>query len=886
VPTLDEQLTEDTLGGDGSPAKLERPLARGEVVGRYVILDRLGAGGMGVVYGAYDPDLDRKLAIKLLHAGESELAQRRLLREAQIVAKLNHPNVVAIHDVGQHHGRVFLAMEFIAGQTLRKWSPGKSWREIVAVYVTAARGLAAAHASGYVHGDFKPDNVMVGDDGRVRVMDFGLAHLTGGGTDGIAGTPAYMAPEQYLGQPRRAAADQFSFCVALHESLHGVRPFAAPTNAGLALEIVEGRVRAPPPDAVPKWLRKIVLRGLAVAPEQRFPSMDALVDALANDPRARLRRVWSGVLVAGVAVGAWWLGTERQSNDDAAPCQDMDRQLAGAWDQATRTKLERALLDSGDPLAGETWPRLERNLDDYARAWVADRTEACEATRVHGDQSEALLDQRMACLDARLEEFVALVNVLSQGDASVVQRAVSASASLPELDRCADVDVLLAEIPPPEDPDAAHQALALRGEFAQIAALRFAAKIDEALVRADRAVATASSLGHPATLARALLRRGDAQLHGPTPAEAEATLIEAFRLAVEHGDAEVAAGSSAMLVQLLGQQLARFDEARVWGIEALALAQRRGDLGSRTTALTALGLSADAAGDYEQARTHFEAALALHLSRDPPSEFGLAVAYNNLGNVAQAEADFARARGDHERALALFRSALGPHHPRVADALNNLGVDARGEGQLDVARAHYERALEIRRLASGPRHPSVAAILNNLGSVANQANDFAAAREYFEGALDIVAQTQGPEHPNVGRILANLAAVNLAEGKPEVALDHAVRGLAILEAGLGPDHSSLAFSLSAQGRALILLERAGEAVAPLERAVELRTKNPSSAVDLAESSSLLGRALWLAPPTQGRDRARARELADQARAAYVEAGDEDGAAAVDAWLGR
>jgi tetratricopeptide (TPR) repeat protein len=340
-----------------------------------------------------------------------------------------------------------------------------------------------------------------------------------------------------------------------------------------------------------------------------------------------------------------------------------------------------------------------------------------------------------------------------------------------------------------------------------------------------------------------------------------------------------------MLVQLLGQQLARFDEARVWGIEALALAQRRGDLGSRTTALTALGLSADAAGDHEQARAHFEAALELHRSRDPPSEFGLAVAYNNLGNVAQAEADFARARGDHERALALFRSALGPHHPRVADALNNLGVDARGEGQLDVARAHYEQALEIRRLASGPRHPSVAAILNNLGSVANQANDFAAAREYFEGALDIVAQTQGPGHPNVGRILANLAAVNIAEGKPEVALDHAVRGLAILEAGLGPEHSSLAFSLSAQGRALILLERAGEAVKPLERAVELRTKNPSSAVDLAESRSLLGRALWLAPPAQGRDRARARALADQARAAYVEAGDEDGAAAVDAWLG-
>jgi tetratricopeptide (TPR) repeat protein len=920
--------TEDTLAGDGTVVQSDRPLARGDVVGRYVILDRLGAGGMGVVHGAYDPDLDRKLALKLLHAhdngSEPIEAQRRLLREAQAMAKLNHPNVVAIHDVGEHRGRVFLAMEFVAGQTLRTWSKGKSWREIVSVYLAAARGLAAAHAHELVHRDFKPDNVLVGDDGRVCVADFGLARSSGveqlqaampeaahvettsrlettlasrasgaSGASGdsvtqqgaLVGTPAYMAPEQFLGRPTTAAADQFSFCVSLYESLYGTRPFAAGNNAALALEVIEGRVRPPPSGTVPKWVRKIVMRGLAVDPEQRFASMDALAVALASDPVVRRRRAVGGLVIACLAAGAWFAVREQPSSA-AAPCQDMRRHLEGAWDLSTRTELERALLETDAPLAAETWPRVARNLDDYAQAWVAGRIDACEATRVRGEQSEALMDQRMACLDARLEELAALVEVLRHADARIVDRAVVASASLSGLDRCADVEALLAEVPAPEDPVIAGRAIELRGDLAEIKALRFAGQIDEALVRAEQAVAIASELGHPATLARALLQRGDVQLYGDKPAEAEVSLIDAFRIAIEQGDAEVAATSSALLVRLLGQQLARFDEARVWGIEALALAQRQGDLDARTLALTAVGLSEDAAGDHEQARARFEAALELHQSREPPSEVGLGVAHNNLGNVAQAQTDFARARRDHERALELWRSALGPHHPYVADALNNLGVDARGAGQLDDARAFYEQALEIRRIASGPQHPSLAPILNNLGSVANSERDFAMARDYFERALAIVEKVQGATHPNVGRILGNLAAVALAQGEIEAALEYVDRSLTILDASLGPENPSQAFGLTSKGHALILLGRPAQAIAALERALELRTKNPTVAIDLAESRSLLGRALWLAPRGQGRDRERARELATQARAAYLEADDHDGVAAVDAWLGE
>ena len=308
-------------------------------IGRFIVLRRLGAGGMGVVYLAYDNALDRKLAVKVIRglSPDPEMTLR-MQREARAMAKLSHPNVLQIYEVGESEGSLFLAMEYVDGGPLGAWlsdhapsamASGTSaarfdWRAIVGIFVQAGRGLAAAHQAGLVHRDFKPDNVLVGADGVARVADFGLARLleeapqesiarrttelallaTLTGTRGIMGTPAYMSPEQHAGAPTDARTDQFSFCVALWEALHGERPFTGETMEALAQAIARGLPAEPPAGSrVPAWLRAALLRGLAADPERRWPSMPALLAVLTDDPLARRRRrlLTAAAALAGVA---------------------------------------------------------------------------------------------------------------------------------------------------------------------------------------------------------------------------------------------------------------------------------------------------------------------------------------------------------------------------------------------------------------------------------------------------------------------------------------------------------------------------------------------------------------------------------------------------------
>jgi serine/threonine-protein kinase len=303
-----------------------------EAVGRYVILDCIGSGAMGIVYTARDPDLGRKVALKLLRPDPGMDASRdahtRLLREAQAMAQLSHPNVITIYDVGMRGDEVFLAMELVEGGTLTDWMrvPERPWRDVLAVFRKAGEGLAAAHDAGLVHRDFKPDNVLVGTDGRVRVTDFGLARYASGDAPSsdrslaeaptelatsmtragtLVGTPAYMSPEQLTGKPADARSDLFGFCVALFEALHGERPFAGSSLVELESAIERGDVRRPTtPRArrVPAWLRRVVESGLAAAPERRPRSMRALLDAL-DAGVSRSRRLRGGAAALVVAAG-------------------------------------------------------------------------------------------------------------------------------------------------------------------------------------------------------------------------------------------------------------------------------------------------------------------------------------------------------------------------------------------------------------------------------------------------------------------------------------------------------------------------------------------------------------------------------------------------------
>src|SRR6266700_7301948 len=506
-----------------TPATGEHLLGRGSSIGRFQVLQLVGKGGMGEVYAAYDPELDRNVAIKLLRAGKSSESQEgraRLMREAQAIARVSHPNVVIVYDAGTHEDRVFIAMEFIEGHTLGYWMHARqrTWPEVLEVFTAAGRGLAAAHERDLVHRDFKPDNVMISSDGQVRVMDFGLVQLAGERTDvppidddtgehaaffdtessdnqlasrqddllttrpttgagtgrnlmrpssqrtssnpvvtrfGITlGTPAYMSPEQFRAEPTDAATDQFSFCVALYEALYGERPFAGRDFDDLGNNVAAGFVRrAPKGSTVPYWLREVVLRGLSVNPTDRWPSMNALLAQLEQQPAIVNRRRF--IAAAAAKLAAIW---EVPRGDRPA-------------EPPARAEIRRAFLATGKAYAKKTWTNTSQILDAYARRWSDLYVESCEATHVRNEQSTEVLDLRMACLQEGLEDLRALCGMFRQATPEVVDNAVSAANGLRGLDRCENIELLRAVVRPPEDA-ATHAAVnRLRAELAEVRAL-------------------------------------------------------------------------------------------------------------------------------------------------------------------------------------------------------------------------------------------------------------------------------------------------------------------------------------------------------------------------------------------------------------------------------
>lgn len=377
--TPEELAAADTAIGHAAAPIVEeaRPerLLSGSVLGRYIVLDLLATGGLGQVYVAYDPDLDRKVALKLLRPlanakTPDAQAQRWLLREAQAMAKLSHPNVVPVHDVGTHAAGVFIAMELIEGRTLSRWlrESTRTWKEVRDLLLGAGEGLVAAHEAGLVHRDFKPSNILVGDDGRVRVVDFGLARAVAGPTvdpeepsaqsspkrqqtatphllgealtepGTVVGTPPFMSAEQFRGHNVGPWSDQFAFCATLFLGLYGVRPYPERDIDRLRTSILEGKIRPPPADAnVPDWLHRVVLKGLDTLPQKRYASMRELLEALVKDRRSR-KRQWAAlslavVLSAGAAgVAAYALAPAPTSADRDA----IERIVARAHDAAER----------------------------------------------------------------------------------------------------------------------------------------------------------------------------------------------------------------------------------------------------------------------------------------------------------------------------------------------------------------------------------------------------------------------------------------------------------------------------------------------------------------------------------------------------------------------
>lgn len=562
--------TERSLFGSATPAKL----------GRYVLLEQRGDGGMGVVHAAYDPELHRKVALKILHPGQHhDRAHERLIAEARALAKLDHPNVVKVHDVLTHGDQVVLVMEWVEGETLASWERmgGRAWRDVLPVYLQAAQGLAAAHRLGIIHRDFKPANAILGADGRVRVLDFGLARsagpapgtavppasaLAGGSVDetwpadltatgAMVGTFAYASPEQLEGTAATFASDQFSFAVSLHRAIEGIPPFSGGDLPSRRAAIRAREIaRAADGRAVPAWLRAAITRALAVSPGARFASMQELLAVLARPRGWRRWRVPAALgALAAVASGALLL--RPSAGDPRAACDGGAAEIEPVWHADTRTRLAAAFERITTPGAGESRDRVLRGLDGYRARWTGLHRDACMAHR-RGVQSAALLDHRMRCMHRRLVDLQSAVAVLQQVDAASEVRAVDVVARLPAIEECADLERLQAPRAPP--PGTESDVIRVQARLSEAAALDRIGRHVDARALAASAVAEAERTGHAPLIAEAALLHGRILLAAWDMKLATAVLARALELALQHGELAIAVEAGARKLFTEGAQ--------------------------------------------------------------------------------------------------------------------------------------------------------------------------------------------------------------------------------------------------------------------------------------------------------------------------------------------
>lgn len=880
-------------------------------MGRYVVLERIGAGGMGVVYAAYDPELDRKVALKLLRPDRTGAAaeehRRRLQREAQAIARLSHPNVVGVFDAGTLGDQVFVAMEFVEGRTLREWlrEEKRSWREIVEVFLAAGRGLAAAHDAGLVHRDFKPDNVLLGGDGRVKVADFGLARPVGeadpgGGEDallespgsrgllatpltewGVAmGTPAYMAPEQLRGQRADARSDQFSFCVALWEALYGQKPFAGEGLREMLDAERRGEIVEPPAGTgVPARILPVLRRGLAASPEARYPGMAELLQELARD-RGVVRRRWLAAAAVVLVTGALFAGLGYFQARRAQLCGGVEEKLAGVWDEPRKQAIHAAFLATGVPFAEDAWKTVAKSVDRYTSDWVGMRRQACEATRVRGEQSEDLLDRRMLCLDQHLQEASAVTGLFAHADRQVMAKAVLAAQKLPPLDACADVEALTAKVPPPRDPKLRQRVREVQALVAQSRALKIAGKLADSLAKAQAAEVKARPLGYKPAQAEALFQKGFLENLTGDHRTAEKTLFEALVTAQAAGHQEVAAQSASQLSWIVGYEQSRPPEGEKWARMAQSLAEgAKGGPDLRSDLLLQLSAIRAQERRFKEALDLSLEALALaeRASRDNPR---IPPILTDAGQYLDQLGRDDEALRYALRALQIREKTLPPGHPDFGGTYNLLGNIYTGLHRNQDAVAAFEHAIEIDRGNLGPKHWWVAGGLLGLASAHQYMGHLDVALRLDREALAIFEENFGPESPYHAMTLVNMGEVLLLQNKPAEALPSYERAVAIQKKLQGPDHPGLAYGLTGISRALVKLGRAREAIAPGERAVELFESQPGIPAQLYQARFFLASALW----DGGGDRSRATRLAREARSGLEKAGATDEQHEVEAWL--
>lgn len=875
---------------------------RGEATGRYTILRVLGEGAMGTVYAGYDPVLDRTVALKVLRRNIQPTEERktRLLREAQVLAKVHHPNVVTVHDAGESGGGVYLAMELIEGVSLREHlrvhTP--SWREVLALFEQAGQGLAAAHDAGLVHRDFKPSNVLVARTGRVVVTDFGLAALAPeqpSTTSGVEygdsfidarltltrarmGTPAYMPIEQIDGQPATPKSDQFSFCVSLVEALVGRRPFVADTMVGLReaqrrgldAEVLRG-LPGPPS------LARALDRGLAVDPLDRHASMSVLLGALRRSMvQTRNTALGLAALAVVVAVGAAWHWTHRSPPQ----CNDP---LAYAWGDARRAEVEAALLGASDGEPREAGTRAVERLDAYAGDLAGAYAEVCKSLPYDLRDLDEGRAAQWTCLQTRRVGLDALTQKLAAQQERHLEQAARLIGSLDPVAACGSSFAALRAMPIPHDEDRAQQVLALRMELAE---LRPAIAATDGRVVDELAdlTARAEAIGYRPVLAEIVFQA----VRLRSALEQYEWAVEqgqrAYDLAVQSRHESVARSAATGLIVTLGA-LERWDEGEVWARVARPL--QRTD-GQRADLEWTLGRFAYTRGDFDQARAHYEeASRYAAMVPDPAllnsridSDYGITLA--ELGEYRESARVLARGIEGN-------RALLGADHISLASSLVNLSAVEARMNDYEAAKTHLEQALEIVRRSATPPPQLEMTLHLNLGVTHAGAGHWAEADasidrasrgadvgfrahlqatkagfaiwrgDYAEGlaacrsALHEVQRARGAEHRQAREL--EILCLGYATETRSVDAEAAARAQALLtefgEPIAAADRNDAVFMLWVAGLDALRRGDADEAVARMEHASRLDSSAdtpglvPFMRVDFAE-------ALWKTQPRRAR----------------------------------
>ena len=845
---------EDGGGGD----ELGSWLGPGDTVGRYRIVGWLGAGGMGQVYAAEDPQLGRRVALKLVR-GQLGGGEERLIAEARAMARLSHPNVVAVHDAGSAGGRAFIAMELVRGEPLADWCRvDRPWRDTVEVFLAAGRGLAAAHRAGILHRDFKPANVFVGEDGRVLVGDFGLARALeaagpgGGRADGdgdgdgdghgegsaalapalgltrtgaVLGTPAYMAPEQFRGRPTDARADQFSFAVALYQALTGQLPFAGSDPTSLVSAAEAGRLRPPPASSrLPRGLLALIGRGLRPDPADRFPSMDAMLAALAA--ASRRRRRLAGLAAAALllaAVPAGLLAAGREPAGAAAACVDPDAALGRTWDAARQARLEQVFLSGGGPAAAEAWRHTRAAVDRFAAGYRDTADALCSRRGALAGESPELIARRHDCLADRLDEVDRVLRNLETARGALdIDDAVRVASELTPGAECLGVSVLadISEPPPPERRAAIDAA---RDRLAEVRALLTLNRHEEALAAAAPLAEEIARLGYRPLEAYALLSLAEAQLHGGQREQAMETAARALAAAQAAGHGKFSAQAALYLAQAGAEAEPPASDVDRWLEIARANVEKLGDPPSLVHGLArAEGRIHYKRGDYRAALSALEREVALARQIHGEDSTPVADALGSTGTMRMLLGEVAPAIEALEQARRTLEANLGEAHPELGRAMINLALAYKEAGRVADAEALERRILALAEARSGPASGAAGDALVNLASTVRRGGQAAEAIAMLERARENYAASRGAEHLSVGAVYLNLTAAYAELGRQDEALASARRGLAIYQAGLPPDHPSLAQALAIAGGIALEAGRHREARDHFARALPIQ----------------------------------------------------------------